>query len=410
MTTEVRRIREEELPGFVDTLFTGFLGRPDIDRFVAEVKPLWDLDRTWGAWDAKRVCGTFRSWPTELTVPGGARIPASAVAAVTVLPTHRRRGVMRAMVAAEHGAIRERGESVGLLYAAEYPIYARFGYGSGCRAATWTLAAGRSGFYRESSGSVELVTPGADTRDTVRGVFESWRLRQPGEIRRRDFTWDLDLGLRESSLDEPRWRGFLVLHRDASGSVDGFARYRAEEKWESRQPQGVLTVDDLHALNHDAYAALWRFLAEVDWIASVKAERRRLEEPLPWLLVNARAASVSDVGDGLWVRLFDIPRALEARAYEREGRLVLEVIDAELEGGRIRLELESGGGGARCRTTERTADLTLDVAALSAAYLGGTRLRHAVLPTGVDEHRVGALAEADALLRTAEEPWCSTFF
>ena len=60
--------------------------------------------------------------------------------------------------------------------------------------------------------------------------------------------------------------------------------------------------------------------------------------------------------------------------------------------------------------TGRSPDLTLDISALSAAYLGGTRLRDAVLATGADEHRDGALADADRLFRTADEPWCSTFF
>ena len=70
-------------------------------------------------------------------------------------------------------------------------------------------------------------------------------------------------------------------------------------------------------------------------------------------------------------------------------------------------------GGQRHEGAQRrigVADLTLDVAALSAAYLGGARLRDAVLAKGVDEHRPGALAEADALFRTAELPWCSTGF
>jgi predicted acetyltransferase len=114
--------------------------------------------------------------------------------------------------------------------------------------------------------------------------------------------------------------------------------------------------------------------------------------------------------DGMWVRLFDLRRALEARTYEREGRLVLEVVDAEAPDGRVRLELEAGPDGATARKTRRSADLTIDVSALGSAYLGGIGLRQASLTRGADEHRSGALGEADALLRTLAEPWCSTFF
>ena len=105
-----------------------------------------------------------------------------------------------------------------------------------------------------------------------------------------------------------------------------------------------------------------------------------------------------------------MPRALEARTYERSGSLVLEVVDDDAWGGTRRLQLEATPEGATCRPTNGSPDLTLPVAALGGAYLGGTRLRDLVLATGADEHRPGALAEADALLRTADEPWCSTFF
>ena len=48
--------------------------------------------------------------------------------------------------------------------------------------------------------------------------------------------------------------------------------------------------------------------------------------------------------------------------------------------------------------------------ALGAAYLGGTRLRDAVVATGFEERTPGALAVADRLFRAADEPWCSTGF
>jgi predicted acetyltransferase len=315
------------------------------------------------------------------------------------------------MVAAEHAGIRERGEAVGMLYASEYPIYGRFGYGSACRVATWTLDALGTAFHGRPSGSVEIATQDPAAAAAMRDVFEAWRARQPGEIRqRRDSRWEEDLGLRETPW-APRWKGFLAFHRDASGAIDGYARYRAEDKWERRQPRVVLTIDELHALTDDAYAALWRFVAEIDWVATVTASRRHPGERLPWLLTNARAAVVSDVGDGLWIRLCDVVRALEARRYEHEGSLVLEVVDPEAVGGRTRYALDCGPDGATCRRTDRSPDLTIGVAALGAAYLGGTGLRDAVAASGgADERQGGALEAAHRLFRTIDEPWCSTFF
>ena len=409
MTPRVRPVREDELPAYLDAMSAAFLDRPAVAAIAGDVKDLWNFQRAWAAFDGERICGTFRSWETELTVPGGGRLPTSAVTNVAVLPTHRPRGVLRAMIAAEHAAIRERGEAVGVLYAAEYPIYGRFGYGPGCQIATWTLDAHGAAFAAKPAGSVEVVTPIASARDPMNALFETWRLRQPGEIRCTPYRWDFDLGLREQHWGTP-WKGFVAFHRDASGEVDGFARYTGEQKWERGLPRSVISVNDFVALTEDAYDGLWQFLGTMDLVATVKAEQRIPTERLPWLLVNARAATVSELVDGVWVRLFDVPRALAARTYERSADLVLEVVDAEAPGGRTRLQLDAGPDGSTCRKTRRSPDLTLDLAALSAAYLGGTRLRDAVLANRVDEHRAGALARADALFATLEPPRCSTFF
>jgi predicted acetyltransferase len=409
MDIDIRRIREDELPAFIDTISTAFLDRPDVERVATELRSMWDMDRTWGAFDEGRVCGTFRSWATEITVPGGGCLPAAAVSAVTVLPTHRRRGILRRLIAADHAAARERGDALGILHASEYPIYSRFGYGMAAREAVWTLDTRDTAFHGTPTGTVELARLDEASRDLVKGVFETWRGRQPGEIRRRSVSWDFALGIREEFWGTP-WKGFVALHRDEDGTVDGYARYHVDGKWENRQPRGVLFVDELHALTDDAGAALWRFVSSVDWIASVRAERRSPSDRLPWLVVNARAATASEVGDGLWLRLFDVVRALEERRYEREDRLVLEIVDPEAPGGRTTLALDAGPDGATCRRSDRSPDLTVHVAALGAAYLGGTRIRDAVLEAGADEHSSGALGRTDALLRTADEPWCSTFF
>jgi len=409
MPVEIRNVREDELHAFIDAMSTAFLFRPDVARIADDVRSVWDLSRVWAGFDGDRVRGTLRTWPTELTLPGRARVPGSALTNVTVLPTHRRQGIMRGMLMASHAAARERGDVVGLLYAAEYPIYGRFGYGPACRTATWTVDALATSFHGSEAAGVDFAPANEATREVIKGVFEAWRATQPGEVRRRDFGWDFDLGIREDGWDA-RWKGFVLIRRDGAGDADGYVRYRTEDKWERNQPRNIVKVDELVAVTDEAYDALSRFLVEMDWVATIVAERRNPVERLPWLLTNGRAARVSDEADGMWVRLFDVARALEARTYEREGSVVLDVVDAEAPGGRTRLQVDAGGGRATCRPSTRSADLTLDVAALGAAYLGGVSLRDAVAATGADEHRPGALREMDALLRTLDAPWCATFF
>jgi predicted acetyltransferase len=409
MGITVRTVERAELPSWVDALATAFLQRVDADKVAEDFASLWDLSRTWGAFEGDRVIGTYRSWATELTVPGGAQLPAAAVTAVTVRPTHRRRGVLRQMTAAEHAAIRQRGEAVGMLYAAEFPIYGRFGYGPGTRLGAWTVDTTRTGFVAGDVARIEHLSPSVETREVLKIVFERARATNAGFIRERDYRWDFDLGLRESHW-EKLWKGWVAIHRDASGDPDGYARYRAEDKWEGGDPAGTITVDSLVAVTDEAYASLWRFLAEVDLIAKVKAEGRPLSERVPWLLTNFRGASLSDAGDGLWVRLFDVPRALAARTYERPGSIVLDLRDTEVEGGHVRVRLDASPTGSGCEPTTDAPDLELDVSALGAAYLGGTLLSDAVLATGAVEHTADSLAKATELLRTSTEPWCATHF
>jgi predicted acetyltransferase len=415
MSIDVRPIQDDELVPWLDAMSTGFSDRPDLLKVAEEVRPWWDLSRNWAAFEDGRIVGTFRSWAGELTVPGPAVVKATAITGVGVLPTHRRRGILSRMAATEHDAARARGEVVSILYASEYAIYGRFGYGPATTTATWTLDARATRFHASlgNDGALEIISTDADGEATARAVFDAWRIRQPGEIWRRPITWLADFG-RSGSAWGPAWKGFVVVHRDDEGTIDGYARYHVEEKWEQRLPRNVLIVDDLHALADDAYAALWRFVGTMDWVASVKAERRTPAERLPWLLTNARAAIPTDIGEGMWVKLLDTARALEARSYERAGSLVLEIVerDGPTGGGerRTRLLLEATAEGARAAKSKRSPDLTVDASAIGAAYLGGSRLRDAVLAHGWDEHRSGALAEADALFATLDPPWCSTFF
>src|SRR5439155_360701 len=87
-------------------------------------------------------------------------------------------------------------------------------------------------------------------------------------------------------------------------------------------------VRDLFGTTPAAEARLWRFACEVDLVATVSAEERSVDEPLPWLLRDARAVRQRMKTDFLWARLLDVPAALAARRYLRDGELVLEVRDA----------------------------------------------------------------------------------
>jgi predicted acetyltransferase len=175
------------------------------------------------------------------------------------------------------------------------------------------------------------------------------------------------------------------------------------------RPRGTVVVDELLATSPAATARLWRFVAEIDLVVTLTADMRSAVDPLAHLLVDGRQLRQVRREDFVWARLLDVPAALTARRYPATGRVVLEVVDPQgWAAGRWALEVDAGG--ATCRRTTESAELTLPVQTLSAAYLGGTRLRTLAAAGLLDEHATGALDRADALLGPLEQPWALTFF
>ncbi len=344
MTIDVRVADPSEYASAIDTISTAFVERPDIEKVAAVFRRTWEDGRLIAAFDGEQAVGTFRTFTTELTVPGLAVVPAAAISAVGVKPTHRRQGILARMAAAAHADIVARGEVAAVLYASEYPIYGRFGYGPATLWADWVVNASLAAFRDPVPGGVELVTPDAAAVEIVRGIHERARRARSGEIRRRDAGWPFRLGLEEEPWGET-WKGFLLIRRDAAGVADGYARYTGKEKWEHHLPANGIEVQELVAASGHAYRALWAFLLAIDLVTEVRAGGLRVDERLPWLLRNARAARSEGPGDAIWVRLFDVPRALEARGYERADSLVLEVVDDDAFGGRRRYLLDASERG-----------------------------------------------------------------
>src|SRR5262249_10177356 len=95
-----------------------YLGRVPGDEYGAALQRVMPRHRVHTASDGGRIIGAAGSFPFELAVPGG-RTSAAGVTLVAVLPTHRRRGVLRQMMRAQIDACRQRGEPVAYLWATE---------------------------------------------------------------------------------------------------------------------------------------------------------------------------------------------------------------------------------------------------------------------------------------------------
>lgn len=403
---DVRTIRAEEIDDFAAARAAGFLQTP-APGLADLLRPFVDLDRTWAAFDGDRIVGTLRSYGVPVTVPGGGQVAAAGLTNVAVLPTHRRRGLLRRMLEPDLHAAAGRGELVGLLIASEHTIYGRYGYGAAVESVSLDIDTRGVTVRAPAEGAAELVDVAA-LRAAAPAVYEAHRRTWPGAMGRDDRWWDRLLGIAEGSVP-PAGTRFRALGRDGTGAVDGYAWYTVENRWPDRRPDATIVVEELIGVSPAAEARLWAFVIGMDWVRTVRADDRGPGDPLPWLVSDGRAVRRRQRIDHVWLRVLDLPGALAGRRYLAPGRVVLEVDDPlGLAGGRV--ALEGGPDGASCTPTSAAADLAVPVAVLGSAYLGGTPLGVLAAAGLVQERRPGALAVADAMFRSPREPWCATWF
>ncbi|MEV0092178.1 GNAT family N-acetyltransferase [Streptomyces sp. NPDC050738] len=410
----VRTIAEAEAADWRRALNTGFLRQPHpSDEEVANFLAHADLTRTQGAFDGSRCVATFRSFAQEITVPGGASLPADAITNVSVSPTHRRRGLLSRMMATDLAAARERGEVLATLIAAEYPIYGRYGFGPAAHTTQWTVDVPRAGIDPrwsgpDDGGRIDLVDA-ADVRKVGPELYEHVRQSTPGAVSRDERWWMLNTGQLQTPA-HPWKEPFYAIHRSASGEVEGLLAYTADDIWgDAKQPLNTATVLGLIAVTPAAERALWTYLCSVDWITSVKSGDRAPDDLLPLLLPDPRAARITTQADFLWVRVLDVVRALEARTYTVSASLVLEVTDGDgLSAGRYRLD--ASPDGAACAPSSESPDVTLDVRELGALYLGDESAVRLAALGRIGEGTAGAVLTLEALFRTAARPWCPDVF
>jgi predicted acetyltransferase len=400
MPVDVRACQDlDEVVRSLRTVETAFGSEPE-DADLERAKKTMPVDRALIAWDGDRIAGTAASFPFSLTIPGG-ELPCAGVTWVGVLPTHRRRGVLREMMRFQLDDCRRRGEPIAALWASESVIYGRFGYG--IAAPVYEMKALKTNFaFRDDAGrigSVRIVTR-EEARELYPPVYERIRARRAGMIARDDtWWWEVRLGNWPGEGGSGP-RAYVVYERD--GAVEGYAFYRVRQRWDDSVPQGTVLAIEVSGATQTATRELWRFLFGIDLTTSVEAD---IVDPAAglWLGVADPRRLRLGLSDGLWLRLVDVEAALAARAWSRNDGLVVEVHDdfCEWNAGRYRL------GEGR---VDAEPDLALAVADLASLYLGGVSAFDLAHAGRLDERTEGAIARAEALFRTPLPPFCPEVF
>jgi predicted acetyltransferase len=417
----IRPVSSEEFDAFSTVDMHAFHASPLSEDDRQLVMSRLEFDRSLAAFDGAMPVGTAGAYSFQIAVPGLQTLPAAGVTWVSVLPSHRRRGVLSSLMRRQLSDVRDRGEPLAVLWASESVIYSRYGYGRAMWHADFTFSRGEGVLAKTAPADgglrLRLVDPAAALPELAK-VYDAVLPSRPGFIARNEPWW------RGVVHDPPANRAgtsplHCVLAEDDSGPR-GYALYSAASRWDSDTslPDSALTVREMVGADAAAIAALAADLLSRDLTTQFRIRGRPVDDPLLYQLADPRRARPR-LKDALWVRIIDVPGALARRRYSAPADVVIEVRDDLLpaNAGRWRLTTaaaapDGGGLEASCGPAGASdaADVVLDVTELGAAYLGGTPLGALAAAGLVTEGRPGAVRQLSAALSWDVAPWCPVNF
>ncbi|MCY3881699.1 MAG: GNAT family N-acetyltransferase [Chloroflexi bacterium] len=383
----------------------------DIENATAwadPIRPLIDFDRGLCAFDGDQMVGKTHAITFSMSVPGG-ELPTAGITAVSVASTHRRRGILSELMRRQLDDIRDRGEPLAALWASESLIYGRFGYGLAAQSERVSIDRRHTDFLPtvpEAPGEVSFVQPDA-ALERWPPLYDRLRESRPGMMARDSAHWSAFVVPRTNKPEGGFTRRQYVEYAGPDGP-EGYAIYTVKNEWVEGIPRGTLRVPEMVATNTEAEAALWRYLFGIDLVGTISANNRPPDDALLWMLADPRHLR-RPPRDSLWVRILDVPKALEGRAYPADGRLVLDVRDPFGPWAAGRFELAVEGGKASCHPTDASPDVALGTDDLAAVYLSGVR-PSTLARAGRVEGSVEPLRLADSLFAWHTAPWCLDAF
>ncbi|MER5437992.1 GNAT family N-acetyltransferase [Streptomyces sp. NPDC002790] len=400
-SVRLRDVPESDIDRALALAHLVFHESPDDERRKQQREMLAGCLRI-GAYDGEELVGFAAAHRFTVSVPGGGDLPCPGLSYVSVAPTHRRRGVLSAMIGELFARCVEEGAPLVALWASEASIYGRFGFGPGTYGATVEIDSRRPLALRIAPDERPLRLLDAESVPALLApYFETTREQRAGRHARTDAWWyEQWLAPKDEegeNLSPPR----VVALGDP---LAGYAIYRTKSGDRSRGVPGLVSVEELEADTAGCAAALWRYLADIDLTGTVRAHGRPLDDPLLLFAADRDQVGVTGVEPALWVRLVDVRAALAARAWAAPVDLVLEVRDARLPANAGTFRLIASPDGFSYAPTDDAPDLTVEASELATAYMAATPVAALARAGLVTEHTQSAASMLDAALRTELVP------
>lgn len=399
---DIREVPEADIDRALELAYLVFHDRPEKEGRERHHDLLRHCLRI-GAYEGDTIVGFMAAHDFRLSVPG-ADLPCPGLTFVSVAPTHRRRGVLTALMGETLRRAGAAGSPVAALWASEAAIYGRFGYGSATQGATIEIDSTRPLALRIEPDRRPLRLVATEDAVAVVGPYhEAARRVRAGRPTRTVLRWTDEWLTEQDEEDEELSPPRIIALGEPGEPIAGYVLYRTKPEADAaavRTP-GRVQVHELEADTPAVAAALWECVASLDLTGRVTAWGRPADDPLLHFAADRDQVRVTAVFPALWLRLVDVAAALTARSWAAPVELVLELTDVRLPANAGRFLLKAGPDGAACEPAAgRAPDLTLDVRELAACYLGGTRAVELAAAALVVEHTPGAAAALDAGLRT----------
>ena len=405
---EIRSPEKKGHRAFFEALGPAFGGWNITDEELEHASTYTDLTRAHAAFDGDDMVGVTGAFAFSLSVPG-AEIPAAGVTMTGVLPTHRRRGVLTALMRRQLADVHAWGEPVAVLWASEGNIYERYGYGLASTHLAIDVEWGRARLKARHApeGRTRLLSE-EDALKVMPDIYDRVFPSVPGLFRRSPEWW------RHHTFpdyrDDNKERPLFFAVAEIGGRPEGYAIYRMHPEWDhDGLPVGWLQIFEEMSATPAATAQIWSYLFGIDLVARVKYQNLAGDHPLPHMVPEVRRLRM-DVKDGIHARIVDVERALAGRSYAVDDRISFELTDETLEWNQGTWELDTTGDDARVARTDRPADLRLTTADLGATFLGGVTFSQLTRAGRIVETTSDAAWRADIMFRSQRAPYCAEDF
>lgn len=407
MTIEIEYLGVERTEEFLAPILSAFGARPRPER-IGSWKQLDELVQRLAVFDRGQIVGGAGTFAFDMTVPGGAAVSTAGLTTVAVLPTHRRRGIMTALVTQHLRDAREQGRTLSALWASESAIYGRFGYGLAHHVYHARIHTARTGFAAPLSepGRVRLIDADEALR-VLPPIWEQVRASVPGMLSRSPNWWRL----RRLTDREDHGGPLQCAVLEVDGQPRAYALYRLSGRFTDYSLPDV-TLTALEVVGDDARASLgmWRYVLDVDLVTQVKVDLLPTDHVLIHAMTDMRQLHLG-LSDGVWVRILDVEAALAARHYAVDDALTLAVADELFPAntGNYRIDGDSGRVTALAAGATQP-DIRLSIEALGAVYLSGVSFTQLAAAGRLQVLTERAAERADALFHCSRAPWCPEIF